>query len=139
MKKQIPVTVLVCMLLAALAAPWAAVTFLPADAGMAAVLLLFFGADPVVSILTGAAAGRQSDRLWPLPLLFPLLCLLGAWIFFGGGRLRPRLPALCRRLSHPGTCRYAPLLHYPPQSRPLNPEKRAKGPYRTKFCTALFI
>ena len=65
--------------------PRAAVTFLPADAGMAAVLLLFFGADPVVSILTGAAAGRQSDRLWPLPLLFPLLCLLGAWIFFGGG------------------------------------------------------
>ena len=60
------------LLPAALAAPWAAVTFLPADAGMAAVLLLFFGADPVVSILTGAAAGRQSDRLWPLPLLFPL-------------------------------------------------------------------
>ena len=89
MKKQIPVTVLVCMLLAALAAPWAAVTFLPADAGMAAVLLLFFGADPVVSILTGAAAGRRPDRLWPLPLLFPLLCLLGAWIFLGGRSFDP--------------------------------------------------
>ena len=89
MKKRIPVTVPVCMLLAALAAPWAAVTFLPADAGMAAVLLLFFGADPVVSILTGATAGRRPDRLWSLPLLFPLLCLLGAWIFFGGGSFDP--------------------------------------------------
>ncbi len=39
--------------------PWLAVTFVKGDAGMAACLILFFGVDPIYSIITGAFVGKD--------------------------------------------------------------------------------
>lgn len=36
--------------------PWAAVTLVPSDAGMAVTLLLFFAIDPIYSIILGIFA-----------------------------------------------------------------------------------
>ena len=60
---------------------------------MAAVMLLFYLADPVFSLILGTAAGREIKKLWFLPLCFPLLFLLGVgaaftfkeWIFYAYG------------------------------------------------------
>ena len=65
--------------------PWAAVTFVRSDAGMAAVLLLFFGIDPAYCMTAGYYAGQQLSRLWWLPALTAALFLAGAWLFFETG------------------------------------------------------
>lgn len=67
-----------------LGCPWLAVTF-AGTAGMAVCLVLFFGANPVFSLLCGAAAGKDVRRLWPVPILNAASFLTGAWIFFEMG------------------------------------------------------
>lgn len=62
--------------------PWAAVTFVKSDAGMAVALLLFFAIDPIYSIISGIFAGKHIKELWSLPVMAAVLFLLGAWIFF---------------------------------------------------------
>lgn len=65
--------------------PWAAVTFVKGDGGMAACFALFFAVDPIYSVLIGILAGRDMEHLWSLPILSAFLFLAGTWLFFGMG------------------------------------------------------
>ena len=65
--------------------PWLAVTFVQSDAGMTVLLLLFFGIDPVFSLLAGYYAGKQIHRLWWVPAVSAGLFLVGAWLVFEMG------------------------------------------------------
>lgn len=65
--------------------PWAAVTFVNSNAGMAVTLLLFFVIDPIYVIIAGAFAGKNIKSLWSVPFIAAILFLLGAWIFFDMG------------------------------------------------------
>ena len=65
--------------------PWLAVTFVKGDAGMAACFILFFGVNPIYSIITGAFAGKDLRYLWSLPVISAVLFLIGTWIFFDMG------------------------------------------------------
>lgn len=62
--------------------PWLAVTFAPADAGMAVCLLLFYVVNPIYSVILGCIAGQDIRRLWVFPLLSAILFWVGAAIFF---------------------------------------------------------
>lgn len=68
-----------------LAFPWAAITFAKGDTGMAIAFLLFFVINPVYAIAAGVFAGKNSERMWSLPVITAVLFLLGAWLFFGMG------------------------------------------------------
>lgn len=65
--------------------PWAAVTFVNSNAGMAVTLLLFFMINPIYIVIAGAFAGRNIKGLWSVPVIAAILFLLGAWIFFDMG------------------------------------------------------
>lgn len=67
--------------------PWAAVTFVKGDAGMAACFLLFFAVNPLYSIVIGIFAGRNLKEMWSLPVISAVLFLLGTWIFFDMGEI----------------------------------------------------
>ena len=61
--------------------PWAAVTFVQSDAGMAVTLLLFFVINPTFSIVSGIFAGKSIKEMWCLPVIAAALFLLGTWAF----------------------------------------------------------
>lgn len=65
--------------------PWAAVTFAPGDAGMAICFLLFFGVNPVYSVIVGSLAGRDVRKLWNQPTSTAMLFLVGTWLLFDMG------------------------------------------------------
>lgn len=65
--------------------PWAAITFVPGDAGMAVMLLLFFAINPVYCITLGFFAGKNIKEMWSLPVIAATLFLLGTWRFFEPG------------------------------------------------------
>lgn len=65
--------------------PWLTVTFVQSDAGMAAVLLLFFGVNPGHSMAAGYYAGKWIRRLWWVPAVSAALFLAGAWLCFEAG------------------------------------------------------
>lgn len=65
--------------------PFLAVTFVPSDAGMIVLMLLFYGINPSCSVLIGIFAGKNRKSLWSLPLLSAAFFLTGAWIFLGMG------------------------------------------------------
>ncbi len=65
--------------------PWLAVTFVKADGGMVVCFALFYGVDPIYSIMLGGFAGKDIGCLWSLPLISAVLFLAGAWIFFDAG------------------------------------------------------
>lgn len=65
--------------------PWAAITFIPDDAGMAVILLLFFAIYPVYAITLGFFAGKNIKEMWSLPFITAALFLLGSWSFFDPG------------------------------------------------------
>ena len=67
--------------------PWAAVTFVKGDAGMAACFLLFFAVNPIYSIVVGIFAGRSLKEMWSLPVISSVLFVLGTWIFFDMGEI----------------------------------------------------
>lgn len=67
--------------------PWIAVTFVKGDGGMTACFILFFAIDPIYSVVIGASAGKNSKRLWYLPVISAVLFLLGTWIFFDMGEI----------------------------------------------------
>lgn len=62
---------------ATLLIPFLAVKLIPADAGMAICMILFFAVYPILSMLLGAIASRDTRCFWWLPLvssiMFPLL------------------------------------------------------------------
>lgn len=61
--------------------PWLAAEF-AGSAGMAVCFILFFGVNPIFSLLCGLAAGKAVRRRWRLSLLPATLFLAGAWLFF---------------------------------------------------------
>lgn len=65
--------------------PWAAVTFVKGDAGMAVCFMLFFAVNPLYSIVIGIFAGRNLKKMWSLPVISAVLFVLGTWIFFDMG------------------------------------------------------
>lgn len=65
--------------------PWLAITFTKSDAGMAAVLLLFFAVDPIYAIIAGFSAGKNIREMWSLPVITAIMFLSGAWVFFDMG------------------------------------------------------
>lgn len=65
--------------------PWAVVSFVKSNAGMAVTLLLFFIIDPIYSIAAGVFAGNNMKKLWGIPVSTAILFLVGAWIFFDMG------------------------------------------------------
>ena len=65
--------------------PWLAVTVVRADAGMTAMLILFFGINPAYCMTAGYYAGKQIHRLWWVPAVSALLFLAGAWLFLDMG------------------------------------------------------
>lgn len=65
--------------------PWAAVTFVKSDAGMAVTILLFFAIDPIYTVAAGFFAGRNIKQRWSLPIIVAILFLLGTWIFLDMG------------------------------------------------------
>lgn len=62
--------------------PWIAVTFIRGDGGMAICLLLFYGLNPIYSVIAGAFAGKNRKQLWYLPAISAILFLAGVWILF---------------------------------------------------------
>lgn len=62
--------------------PWAAVTFVNSNAGMAVTLLLLFVIDPVYVIVAGTFAGRNIKGLWSVPVIAVVMFLLSAWKIF---------------------------------------------------------
>ena len=68
--------------LVALLLPWLAVTFVKGDNGMAVIFLLFFAVNPITAVLLGGVSGGNVRMAWFQPLLFAVLFLLGAWVFF---------------------------------------------------------
>ena len=65
--------------------PWLAVRFVKGDAGMAAVFVLFFAADPLFCAAAGWAAGKGNRMGVFFPLIPAGLFLAGTWIFFEPG------------------------------------------------------
>lgn len=67
--------------------PWMAVAFVKGDGGMAVCFVLFYGVNPIYSVIAGISAGKDRRRLWLLPVMAAALFLLGAWIFFDMGEV----------------------------------------------------
>ena len=65
--------------------PWAAVTFVRGDGGMASAFLLFYAVDPIYSVAAGIFAGRNVKELWSVPIVTAALFLLGVWVLFDMG------------------------------------------------------
>lgn len=65
--------------------PWLVVQFARSDAGMAAVLLLFFCVDPGYCIMAGYYAGKKIGRLWWVPMMSAAAFLTGVWFLFEPG------------------------------------------------------
>ena len=59
---------------------------LPEDTcGFLVILLLFFVLYPLWSAFTGIFAATDIKRLWPLPVISALICLLASWVIFEMG------------------------------------------------------
>jgi len=61
--------------------PWLAITFVPADSGMAALLLIFFIINPAAAAASGIFAGENISSSWFQPLLLTGLFISGSLIF----------------------------------------------------------
>ena len=74
----------ICAFLSAavmLGLPWLAITFVPADSGMAALLLIFFIINPAAAAASGIFAGENISSSWFQPLLLTGLFISGSLIF----------------------------------------------------------
>ncbi|MCI9139220.1 MAG: hypothetical protein HFI78_05830 [Lachnospiraceae bacterium] len=85
--KKIGILWLTISIVIMLILPWLAVTFVKDDGGMAISFLLFFGLNPIYSIIIGAFAGKDMKHLWNLPVISAILFLMGTWIFFDMGEM----------------------------------------------------
>lgn len=65
--------------------PWAAVTFVPGDAGMAIMFVLLFGVNSMESLYVGIFSGMAVKQRWFLPLVNSVAFLLGVWTVFDWG------------------------------------------------------
>ncbi len=78
--------------------PALAVTFVPPDAGMMALLLLLMAINPLTLIQIGVQAGKNSPAFWLHPLLAVLFFAAG-YLLLGYGALLLSARASKRRLS----------------------------------------
>lgn len=81
MKKQLLLHTVISAIIMLLL-PWSAGTFIKSDAGMVSAIFLFFGVDPIYSVVLGILAGKDIKHLWCLPLISAVFFLAGVWIFF---------------------------------------------------------
>lgn len=65
--------------------PWSICLSIHSDAAMAACFVLFYAIDPVFAIAAGMFAGKDPRRLWFVPVLIPVLFVLGSWLCFEWG------------------------------------------------------
>ena len=65
--------------------PWLLVTLVPSEAGMTAVLVLFFVVNPGHCMAAGYYSGKQMKRLWWVPAFCAGAYLTGAWSFLEAG------------------------------------------------------
>ena len=80
--KKSPILWLLLSAAVMLLLPWLTVTVIRSDAGMTAVLLLFFAVNPGYSLAAGHYAGKQIQCLWWVPGVSAVLFLVGAWLVF---------------------------------------------------------
>ena len=66
--------------------PWVTCLLIKSDAAMAICFILWYAIDPVFAIAAGMFAGKRPRELWFLPLLIPVLFLLGSWVCFDFGQ-----------------------------------------------------
>lgn len=64
------------------ALPFAVARFAPECSGMALCILLFFIVNPAYSLILGVRCGKDTKRMWNLPLVSSIAFLAGAWLFF---------------------------------------------------------
>lgn len=83
MKKHLAAVLVILLVMVGL--PWAAVTFAPGDAGMAACFVLFFGVNFLCSLYVGVYAGLDVKQRWYLPAVNAAAFQLGAWLVFDWG------------------------------------------------------
>lgn len=62
--------------------PIIAVKTVPADAGMAVCLILFFAINPIAACLIGVFLGKNIKKSWYLVFVLPMLFLLSSVIVF---------------------------------------------------------
>lgn len=74
--KKTAVWLAVATVVAAL--PFGVVWLVQGDSGMAAVMLLFYLADPVFSLILGTAAGREIKKALVLAPVFPAFVFAGS-------------------------------------------------------------
>lgn len=63
--------------------PCLAVTFVPADSGMACSMILFYAVNPLYSVILGIACARRSRAFTLLPPISALAFLCGCGVCFG--------------------------------------------------------
>lgn len=64
------------------ALPFCMARFVPADAGMALCMMLFFIVNPIYSAILGFRCGRDVRQMWSLPLISSIAFLAGTLLFF---------------------------------------------------------
>ena len=64
------------------ALPFCMTRFVPADAGMALCMMLFFIVNPIYSAILGFRCGRDVRQMWSLPLISSITFLAGTLLFF---------------------------------------------------------
>lgn len=65
--------------------PWAAVTLVPGDTGMAIMFVLFFGVNAMESLYVGIYSGMAVKSRWYLPFVNSAAFLLGTWTVLDWG------------------------------------------------------
>lgn len=73
--------VLICILVMFIL-PLLTVLFVRSDAGMATCFILFYVVNPMYSIFLGVHCGKNIKKLWIVPILSSIICLISFWILF---------------------------------------------------------
>lgn len=64
------------------ALPFAVARLASEYSGMALCMILFFIVNPVYSAILGFRCGKNTRRMWNLPLVSSIAFLAGTWLFF---------------------------------------------------------
>ncbi len=63
--------------------PLIAVTFVPSNAGMMIMMLMFLIINPIYYIVIGVVSSNDVKRMWVLPVVSSVLFLVGTYMFLG--------------------------------------------------------
>jgi len=67
--------------------PWLTIICMRSMDGLGVILMLFYGVNPVYTIVNGFFAGKNIKKLWALPLITGAFFILGTWLIFNMGEL----------------------------------------------------